>query len=150
MPDSLGIQKNSNRVSVKAKISKVAEFCECFKSSPFFLPSVKHHQPNLIKKVSPSTLARNNRIEHNYIECLGGAETPFSKLGRENVNGTEAENGEAVSAFKYSSSMLKLFKNQDDPLRRPNNGSTIQIMTLLENNLNNINSTRHFNTIFKC
>ncbi|KAI6170787.1 Adenylate cyclase type 1 [Aphelenchoides bicaudatus] len=85
--DSLNVQKNNTRVSMKTKVSKVAEFW--------------------------------------------GAETPFANLGREDVNGME--NG----TLGQSSS------------RRPKNGSTIQIMTLLENNLNNINNTS-LRTMFHC
>jgi hypothetical protein len=52
--DSLNVQKPNNRVSMKSKISKVAEFW--------------------------------------------GAETPFSKLGREDAR--DAENGNAVGFIK--------------------------------------------------
>ncbi|KAI6198439.1 Adenylate cyclase type 1 [Aphelenchoides besseyi] len=74
--DNLQVQpKNNSRVSMKSKMSKVAEFW--------------------------------------------GAETPFANLGRENSKAAENNN------------------------RRPNYGSTtIQSMTLIENNLNNINNTR--------
>ncbi|KAI6243337.1 Adenylate cyclase type 1 [Aphelenchoides fujianensis] len=85
--DNLGVQKNNTRVSMKSKMSKVAEFW--------------------------------------------GAETPFANLGRENPKAME--NGA-----------------NNNNVRRPNYGSTtIQSMTLIENNLNNINNTS-LKTMFNC
>ncbi|CAD5224016.1 unnamed protein product [Bursaphelenchus okinawaensis] len=80
--ENLGVTRNaSNRVSVKAKMSKMAEFW--------------------------------------------GAETPFANLGRETE---KFENGNT---------------------RRANYGNTIQSMTLIENNLNNINNTS-LKSMFNC
>ena len=60
-----------------------------------------------------------------------GAETPFSNLGRERPGESESENGDAFRR------------------RAANYSSTIQSMTLIENNLSNLSSTS-LRTMFHC